>query len=266
MGKLVVIYKPTVIEIPEKKCKRLGDLVDAIQQTHPQVLDWHDGLQYAIDAGDHKLVLEGPKHDPNPELVFDDRKRIEIVAQYTGSYTINVCRAFAKDSPRAQDIVKVVVDSETSLWQLQKRIEQQTGIPEYSQRLECNGSPIPVLDLLDTLGEHHVSKGCTVLFECGGNHYVLLQGYTRGDHDYVSTLCFVLSKASGDVSESAREWLPNRFQLFKVQDVIGSVAENGLIDSGSIQIYQENPKRRLSDEASRASDGGGKRLCRIKHE
>lgn len=41
----------------------------------------------------------------------------------------------------------------------------------------------------------------------------------------VAKLRFTFSTVSGEVAESAREWLPDRFQLFKAKDAIGSAAE-----------------------------------------
>ncbi|KAI1613932.1 hypothetical protein EDD36DRAFT_210850 [Exophiala viscosa] len=212
--------------------------------------------------GEHmKGALNGSTYVPNLDIVSHDRQRIEIVAEYRGVYTINVFRAFANDFPPAQEIAKVEVHSQNSFEQLKEKVEQQTGIPKCSQRLEFEGCI-----MLDNyiLGRERVFQGCTVvlrvmtgityIFKAVGGVTVevdqslstVLGRIAANISEDVSMLRFVFTKTSGAVAANARAWLPDRTQLFKAKDVVGSVAENGLgrlVNGDVIQVYRKHLKR-----------------------
>ncbi|KAK4947778.1 hypothetical protein LTR10_013286 [Elasticomyces elasticus] len=277
MAKRIIVYRPIVIDLPEESCKRVGDLVAAIKTPYPHLLDWHDGLEYAVhhDDGEGSIALRGGQYDPNAELLPGHRRPIEVMAKITEAYTIKVCRVSAKDPLGAQGIVEVEVYHQDSFGQLKERIERQIGIPKGSQQLAFMG--FPTLDSW-ILGWQRVFQGCTVILHVAATityHFkdttssitvvldeplsMLLGQIATSIGEDISMLRFVFSKTSAEVAANAREWLPDRFQLFKTQNVVGNVAENGLANGDAIRVYRENRKCELDDETVRSSEGGGKR-------
>lgn len=140
MGKVVVVYKPIVIEVAEDNYKRAGDLVNAIEQSHPHILSWDDGLQYGVRDIKGMVALNGPHYDPNAVLLSTNRREIEIMAKVPEVYTISVRRAFTKGLPGTQGIYEVEAHWQTSFAQLKELIRPQTGIPKLDRGCQSMGA------------------------------------------------------------------------------------------------------------------------------
>ncbi|KAL2439195.1 hypothetical protein ABEF95_003342 [Exophiala dermatitidis] len=185
--------------------------------------------------------------------------QLDILAMPKPPYGVNVCPCESGECSKELHFgVKLYANSRIhdlkSLVRVERRIPTCDQIIEYNDRALKDDTAYlfeegifedsTVAVTISTEITFHFKQTLkAVVFAQNGEFLDLLAEFAREALADLSTFCFVFVKTSGQVADRARDWASDRMQLFKAEQVVGTVKENGLIKGDEIQAYQMNPKR-----------------------
>ncbi|KAL2439219.1 hypothetical protein ABEF95_016309 [Exophiala dermatitidis] len=239
MKTVIYIYKPVRLVADLSGCTAMGDLVASIKAVHPTVLEENDGLEY-FPSGCQALAskqLTGPYHWPESPLPYLPGPQLDIMTFPT----------------------TLIANCQIS--HLKQGVGSKLGAPASDQVIKYNGR---TMDDSAYLFQEGIFENSTVAVTINAKislswknnwHSMvvpldaefssLLGAFARQEWADLSNLCFQFDRTSWQFSGRAKDWVEdrNRIYLFKAEQVVGTVKENGLATGDRIRVYQMIPKR-----------------------
>ncbi|KAG9785211.1 hypothetical protein KCU88_g2543, partial [Aureobasidium melanogenum] len=262
MKTVIYIYKPVRLVADLSGCTDMGDLVASIKAVHPTVLEENDGLEY-FPSGCQALAskqLTGPYHWPESPLPYLPGPQLDIMTFPKSVYDINVCACGSGECSRDKHFA-VSLSANCQISHLKQGVGSKLGAPASDQVIKYNGR---TMDDSAYLFQEGIFENSTVAVTINAKislswknnwHSMvvpldaefssLLGAFARQEWADLSNLCFQFDRTSWQFSGRAKDWVEdrNRIYLFKAEQVVGTVKENGLATGDRIRVYQMIPKR-----------------------
>ncbi|OAG42191.1 hypothetical protein AYO21_03645 [Fonsecaea monophora] len=256
METIVILEKPAILAPDLRTCGNVGDLVSAIKDLRPESFNDMEIFSYSLHGPDgSQLSLNGPYYDPQRPLPRPVDSVLRISARPTEMQYDLLIRLphqeFASPWPvwgwvRAQW-------NDTGR-RLQERIHAKYGIPLHDSMLSFCGSSI-----FDTMSlyEQKIVKGSAVSVKLSAptkyqfkeEHMICI---AKRIDESLELLRFAIIRCTGIVVNEAKEWLPDRSNIFSADCTVGTVEENGFRSGDSIKVYRQQEsattrKRKLEE-------------------
>ncbi|KIW80540.1 hypothetical protein Z517_07156 [Fonsecaea pedrosoi CBS 271.37] len=233
METIVILEKPAILAPDLRFCGNVGELVSAIKDLRPESFNDMEIFSYSLHGPDgSQSPLNGPYYDPQRPL------------------------------PRPVDSVLRISARPTEMqYDLLIRLPHQ----EFA-------SPMPV-SIFDTMSlyEQKIVKGSAVSVKLSvpikyqfkeEEHMIcvwsddtmitLLEKIAKRIDESLELLRFAIIRCTGIVVNEAKEWLPDRSNIFSADCTAGTVEENGFRSRDSIKVYRQQEstttrKRKLEE-------------------
>ncbi|OAL33634.1 hypothetical protein AYO20_07141 [Fonsecaea nubica] len=270
METIVILEKPAILAPDLRSCGNVGDLVSAIKDLRPESFNDMETFSYSLHGPDgSQMPLNGPYYDPQRPLPRPVDSVLRISARPTEMQYDLLIRLphqeFASPWPVWGCVGAQWNDTGR---RLQESIHAKYGIPLHDSMLSFCGSSI-----FDTMSlyEQKIVKGSAVSVKLSvpikyqfkeEEHVIcvwsddtmitLLEKIAKRIDESLKLLRFAIIRCTGTVVNEAKEWLPDRSNIFSADCTAGTVEENGFRSGDSIKVYRQQEsatarKRKLEE-------------------
>ncbi|KAH0847989.1 hypothetical protein FOPE_01867 [Fonsecaea pedrosoi] len=256
METIVILEKPAIPAPDLRTCGNVGDLFSAIKDLRPESFNDMEIFSYSLHGPDgSQLPLNGPYYDPQRPLPRPVDSVLRISARPTEMQNLHLHGQCGVGLERSGTILE------------DERIHAKYGIPLHDSMLSFCGSSI-----FDTMSlyEQKIVKGSAVSvklsvptkYQFREEHMIcvwsndtmitLLEKIAKRIDESLELLRFAIIRCTGIVVNEAKEWLPDRSNIFSADCTVGTVEENGFRSGDSIKVYRQQEsattrKRKLEE-------------------